>query len=282
MAPPAHSLEPGAWFATPVTLIAGLDHVQMSRAGIVRLSANEASALASDFARTFGTADFSLRAIDGYEGFALRGLKGQATTVDPARLAGSDIGSALPTGASARELRRLGSEFELWLHDHPLNATRRRANAATISTLWLWGGQGEVSEIVRPLEPSSGEARGSAPRLLWCRESDAYASEIAVRANVLEVVAEHSAARGDAQARWTTLFAESTTDAAQAVEWVALQRGVRDSTEVLAAIESGCASLRAREIDALTVFANDTVFRARRWDLWKPWWRATGDAGDLA
>jgi hypothetical protein len=62
-------------------------------------------------------------------------------THDPARLLDSDIGHALPGGSTAAgELRRLGTEIEMWLHSSPVNAAREKAGQRRISSLWLWGG----------------------------------------------------------------------------------------------------------------------------------------------
>lgn len=282
--PPASALEPCAWFATPVSLLARLDHVQMSVPGIVRLTADEAKALAEDFARTFAPTDLSLHGVEGYEGFLVRGLAVHATTVDPARVAGSDIGEVLPGGPGARDLRRLGSEFELWLHDHPLNAARQRSNLPSISTLWIWGGDDEAADSTVQARPVVPEVRRTGAILLWCRESDAYASALAMRASVVEVVAESDADRAAAASAplsWPNLFTGSMTDAARAKEWVAVQRGVRDLTEVLEAIEAGSNALRESAIERLTVFANDTVFRAGRWDLRKPWRRSRRNVAGL-
>jgi hypothetical protein len=37
-------------------------------------------------------------------------------------------------------LRRLASEIEMWLFDHPVNAARGARGVPVISALWLWGG----------------------------------------------------------------------------------------------------------------------------------------------
>jgi len=40
---------------------------------------------------------------------------------------------------SSIALRRLGAEIEMWLHDHPINDTRRRRGELPVTSLWLWG-----------------------------------------------------------------------------------------------------------------------------------------------
>ncbi len=128
-------LTPGefVWLATPVRLEARLDHVRMLDRGMPRLAPDERAQLRAQFARAFGP-QFSLHDA-GARGFLLTGLaKAEVTTVDPARLLDADIGRAQPSGAAARELRRLAAEIEMWMHG------LAGVQAARLSALWLWGG----------------------------------------------------------------------------------------------------------------------------------------------
>ncbi|MBC8025138.1 MAG: hypothetical protein H7Y89_04035 [Steroidobacteraceae bacterium] len=131
----------GAWFATPVHLLAALDHVRMDARGLLTLGAEEREAWCAAFARTFGP-QYVLHD-DGLRGFFLTGLgPADVRTTDPARLLGADIATALPRGASAGELRRLSTEIEMWLHSEPLNVARTQRGRRPVSALWLWGGGG--------------------------------------------------------------------------------------------------------------------------------------------
>ncbi len=46
----------------------------------------------------------------------------------------------LPGGAGCGSHRRLLSEIEMALHDHPVNAEREAEGRAVINSLWIWGG----------------------------------------------------------------------------------------------------------------------------------------------
>jgi hypothetical protein len=134
---PAEAVAP-AWLATPVRLEARLDHVRMLDRGLPRLAAAERDAWRAEFARAF--APYMLHDA-GPRGFLLTGLAPAAVeTVDPARLLDSDIGRAQPAGPAARELRRLASEIEMWMHGSPNNLARERAGLPRLSALWIWGG----------------------------------------------------------------------------------------------------------------------------------------------
>ena len=46
----------------------------------------------------------------------------------------------LPTGEDAADFRRLQSEIEMALHDHPVNVERQLQGLQPVNSLWLWGG----------------------------------------------------------------------------------------------------------------------------------------------
>ncbi|MEO8064400.1 MAG: hypothetical protein ABI821_16815 [Pseudomonadota bacterium] len=126
------------WLATPVRLEARLDHVRMLERGLPRVAAAERDQWREEFTRTF--APYVLHDA-GPRGFVLSGLApAQVETVDPARLLDTEIGHALPSGAPARELRRLSAEIEMWMHGATVNLARERSGLPRLTSLWLWGG----------------------------------------------------------------------------------------------------------------------------------------------
>jgi hypothetical protein len=140
-----------AWLATPVHLEARLDHVRLADRGLLRLGAEEREDWMLDFARSFGP-EYALHDA-GERSFLLSGAaEVRAASVDPARLLDADIGRALPSGPSGGELRRLGTEIEMWLHGAAPNLARERARERRVSALWLWGG-GVADPVVPPAAP---------------------------------------------------------------------------------------------------------------------------------
>jgi hypothetical protein len=141
----------GAWFATPLHLLAALDHVRLDARGLLTLRRAERGEWCEAFARTFGPQYALLD--DGVRGFFLTGLAAaDVRTTDPARLLGADIAPGLARGGNAGELRRLAAEIEMWLHAEPLNLARAGRGARPISALWLWGG-GAAPAIEAPSPP---------------------------------------------------------------------------------------------------------------------------------
>jgi hypothetical protein len=135
------------WIATAVHLQAGLMRVHLDHRGLLRLPPEEQETLATDFARTFGSTNWTLTPLPCGE-FLLDtpGLPAVATA-EPARCAGSELDELMPAGSAAAPLRRLLAEIEMWLHAHALNEVRRMRGEVPLTALWPWGALGR---IVRP------------------------------------------------------------------------------------------------------------------------------------
>jgi hypothetical protein len=126
--------------ATPVHLVAGLTSLHLDRRSILRLSADDLTALATEFRRVFHDSGFVLEPLDSGEFLLLGPQMPVAQMPEPARAMGSSLADAQPVGAGDVALRRLGAEIEMWLHEHPVNNARKRRGEAPVTGLWLWGG----------------------------------------------------------------------------------------------------------------------------------------------
>jgi hypothetical protein len=131
------------WFATPVHFVAGLDTVRLHPAGLLELDGEAQLRLAADFARVFNGSGFSLHATGRREMLLAGGALAAPNSTrnsDPAMWLGADPREGFPAGAQGAELRRLGAEIEMWLHEHPVNQARAARGELAASALWLWGG----------------------------------------------------------------------------------------------------------------------------------------------
>lgn len=63
-----------------------------------------------------------------------------ARTVPLDRALGADMRETLPTGSGAAALRRLMTEAQMLLHEHPVNERRAAMGQRTINGVWVWGG----------------------------------------------------------------------------------------------------------------------------------------------
>ncbi len=239
----------GAWLAQPVSLQPATDHLRMPAHGLLRLSAEEGAIFCGDFGRLFGGDGLSLRPLsDG--ALLLDGLVATQGAGDPAAWLGSRLDAASRQGDAV--IRRLTSEIELWLYEHPVNQARERRRQPVISTLWLWGGEPSTTQS-RRFEPIgsvhssdpvvTGAARlagvATLPPLARCEDMPKDAPET--------VLAQVDARDGLAQLE---------------ADWFA---------PALAALEGGhVASMRLLMLDREVELS-----RSDRWRVWRrtrPWW----------
>ena len=150
-----------AWacLATPVHFMAGMRSVTMAADGILSLAQGEAVALSEDFNRVFGGAGVRLSVGRGALLACLFEDRIDAITRDPEEAAGNDVFGFQPAGPDGARLRRLMSEMEMWLFDHPMNRARSSRELRAVTGLWLWGG-GPTGE---PLPPVQGWCAGQDP-----------------------------------------------------------------------------------------------------------------------
>ena len=81
----------------------------------------------------------------------------EATTVEPARATRGPLEQMLPRGRDAPELRRLMTELQMILHEHPVNARRVARGAPEFNAIWLHGG-GVLGSVTRQtLPPACGD-----------------------------------------------------------------------------------------------------------------------------
>jgi hypothetical protein len=240
-----------AWLATPVQLEARLDHVRLADRGLLRVSTRETGSWCEEFARAFGP-EYALHDA-GECGFLLTGLAGRnVVSIDPARLLDSDIGHALPKGAASGELRRLGTEIEMWLHGAPFNAARARR----VSALWLWGG-GRGQE---------GNEEGAGFGVFRAHGRDPYLLALArlARQNPVTPAPPSLAALGAILDRVVVELAPMSGPRAESLamldgNWFAPAR----------------AALSAGSLDALDLVANDRCFHVAPRPGWRVWRRQT-------
>jgi hypothetical protein len=164
----AHGLEQPerAWFATPVHLQPGLDHLRLHPAGVLRPDEPELRDLAAGFAAAFAGEGVRLHPVE--RGFLLLGLEPtDAATEDPARYLGADLRGAPARGPGAARLRRLGAEIEMWLH---ARGSPPAGRGLPINALWVWGG-GRTASL-------PGDWRGTGVPRWQAHAEDAYAAAL--------------------------------------------------------------------------------------------------------
>lgn len=136
---------PGHWLlASPVHLVAGLERVHMHPAGVPMPAPGELEAIAASFNASLGGGGLALEVAAPAVALLSLPRPVSAHTHDPALLAGLEAGAWLPDGPDGGWLRRLMTEAQMLLHDHPVNRAREARGEPAINGLWLWGGGGDA------------------------------------------------------------------------------------------------------------------------------------------
>lgn len=154
--------------AQPVHQIAGMSRVHLHPAGVLQLDEAELLQLSESFNGDLGANGPCLRRVGA--GLLLVGdwnASGSDESQEPSRFRGRELASA--SDRIPPELRRLGTEVEMWLYEHPLNRARARRGLLAVNALWFWGA-GPVTPRASPASTEAASvAHGDDPFLigLW-------------------------------------------------------------------------------------------------------------------
>jgi len=137
----------GFWLRMqPMHFIAGLDRITtVVLRGAGRMTAAERSSLDPVFAEHLQPAGLELHAAD--DEWLLRSASPlNLQTVTPEFAAANPLAEILPRGADAGPIRRLMTEMQMLLHEHPVNARREARGAPPINAVWVHG-EGILSDL---------------------------------------------------------------------------------------------------------------------------------------
>lgn len=143
----------GFWLRVqPIHFIAGLDRITtVVLRGVARMNAEERSSLEPTFAEHLQATGFELHSM-GDEWLLRSASSLRLQTVTPEFAAANPHSDILPRGADAGAVRRLMTEMQMLLHEHPINARRQARGAPVINAVWVHGEGtlGDVSSVSFP------------------------------------------------------------------------------------------------------------------------------------
>lgn len=153
----------GYWLrADPVHLRVMRDRIVLFAGDEIRLSQDEADALAAAVAAHFGAA-LSPIPVRPHQWYVRLHDAPALTTTPLGAAVGADVDPLLPQGPDALRFRSHLNEVQMLLHEHPLNLQREARGELAINSLWLWGGGTRPAVVL-----------GAAPPL-WANAADAGA-----------------------------------------------------------------------------------------------------------
>lgn len=148
----------GFWLRVqPIHFIAGLDRITtVVLRGSGRMREAERSSLDRVFAEHLQGTGLELHAAN--DEWLLRSESPlRLQTVTPEFAAANPFSDILPRGADAGGIRRLMTEMQMLLHEHPVNAQRQARGAPAINAVWVHGEgmlvegiSGDVSSVSLP------------------------------------------------------------------------------------------------------------------------------------
>jgi hypothetical protein len=230
----------------------------------LRLEADDLTTLATDFQRVFHDSGFVLEPL-GTGDFLLFGPEMHLSEeAEPARFLGESV---VQRGhGSAPALRRLSTEIEMWLHEHPVNDARRRRGQTPVTGLWLWGGGAAAARNAAVAEelsdPPSDIAFGQ----------DAYLHGLwsSIGKKVFPLPQELADVFGYSQARRAVLVIEICPMLHSAPTLTLLDALVQIDRRF---IQPAVMALRLAKLERLVLLVNDRRLVMRRLDRFKLWRR---------
>lgn len=154
-------LRDGFWLQLElVHFAAGLDRLTyLPLQGAAAVEEQERAAIAPLVVSHLRSCGLELHALENGE-WGARGERALALeTSSPDAATASELDLAMPRGPDAGELRRLMTELQMLLHDHPVNQARARRGMPAINAVWFWGaGQSSSARTSRALPPAHGDS----------------------------------------------------------------------------------------------------------------------------
>ncbi len=134
------SLPSGSWFIVqPVHLHVARDHLVLTDHRCLPLSAEEGQTLFRAVQPLFAEQNLELLYGNAHYWFALANAWSDLRTCTPDAACGHNIDVWQPSGAAARDWRRLHNEVQMLWHQHALNLEREDRGDLRVNALWLWG-----------------------------------------------------------------------------------------------------------------------------------------------
>ena len=155
----------GAWgFITPCHWKIGSQHVVMSGATLTDLSEQDSKALLSAMQPYFTEDGIRLHYHQPTRWLAQSELFDTLATASLDRASGHDVSDWLPTDSRSGKLRRLQSEMQMLLYNHPVNESRSDRGLPMVNSFWLSGtgalpaGSSPAADVAPKLADSLREA----------------------------------------------------------------------------------------------------------------------------
>jgi len=126
--------------ADPVHLQAQRDQLALVDAGVLAISAAEASALIESLNLHFKQDNLLFISTTPTRWYVALDTAPNMVTHPLSAVAGKSINACLPSGKDSLRWNQIATEIQMLLHTHPVNEARDAQDLPTINSVWFWGG----------------------------------------------------------------------------------------------------------------------------------------------
>jgi hypothetical protein len=147
-----HDAEHHAWLrADPAHLRADLGAGRLLACGELGLAPADSEELLRALKPLFGDEGFPISAGTPARWYLMLPRDARLPAfAPPEEVLGDDIFAHLPEGDAGRRWRRLLSEAQVLLHNHPVNARRAERGLPAVNSLWFWGAGALPDSVAAP------------------------------------------------------------------------------------------------------------------------------------
>lgn len=126
--------------ADPVHLRIEQNHLMLADSQIFDISKDEAEQLVRDLNRGMSGRDYTLLALHADRWYIRLMQAPEMQTHTLGQVTCKNINHFLPAGSDSMAWRKLFNEFQMQLHEHPINQARESRGELSINSIWFWGG----------------------------------------------------------------------------------------------------------------------------------------------
>lgn len=136
--PPSLQDKVPSFCADPINMQAQMHGARVHEQSLIQLSHDEAKTLSEDFNAFFAEDGYQWHIIDN-RGYLFLDQPVDLQTLSLPEATETDILEWGYAGKDAAQFQRYTSEWQMWLHQHPLNTERKKRADIPLNAIWLWG-----------------------------------------------------------------------------------------------------------------------------------------------
>lgn len=170
------------WRADPAHLLADRDQLVMVPQASLAVMLGEMRQIADTFNKTYAAEGYTLDFPEAERGYLQVQADWHCHSWNPAGVTNQAVTEFMPAGPDEMAVRKLMTEIQMLLYEHPVNQAREAAGQPAVNTLWLWGGGRLPQQVTRsPMRmiASLPLARGLAK--LAGRDSESWSADLNLR-----------------------------------------------------------------------------------------------------